>query len=108
MTQFQGLVSRGAAFVEDADPEPVTIDGFPEPLLGNVGGLFRKRVMTDDGFRVQERGTVEIRRTTLARKAPGLPDPESHTDILVRGKVYRIDHTIGDTTTLRVEFAAFV
>lgn len=107
MTGFQSLLNRGAAMVEQADPETVAIEGFP-PLSANVGSIYRRRVMTDTSWRTQVRGTLEIRRSVLAEKAPGVPDPESGMPIEVRGVGYRVDFTTGDTITLRIEFASFI
>lgn len=106
-TQFQSLLDQGEAFLDDADPEDITIAGFPKPLPANVGSIYRRSVMTENGYRLQVRGSLEIRRAVLAALAPGKADPVSHTDITVRGKTYRIDFTTGDTTTLRIDFAAF-
>ena len=107
-TPYQDLLSRGAALVEDADPETVTIAGFPMALPANIGAIYRRTVWTGNGNRLQVRGTLEIRRDKLAELAPGRPDPVSDTELTVRGKVYRVDFTNGDTTTLRVEFASFL
>ncbi len=106
-TEFQSLLDQGEAFLDNADSETVTIAGFPQPLPANIGSIYRRSVMTDNGYRLQMRGTVEIRRAVLEELAPGIKDPVSHTDITVRGKTYRVDFTSGDTTTLRIDFAAF-
>ena len=107
-TAYQRLLDRASAFLDAAEPEAVAIAGFPVPLAANIGAIYRREVMTQNGFKTEERGTLEIRRAVLAAQAPGLGDPKSHVDIKVRGRLYRIDYTNGDTTTLRVAFSTFV
>ena len=106
-TGFQALLDQGAAFLDAADPETVAIAGFPVPLPANIGSIFRERVPTENGWRIKVRGTLEIRRANLAALAPGKADPSSDTEITVRGKVYRVSFTTGDTTAMHVEFASF-
>ena len=107
LTGFQALIDQASSFLDAADPETVTIAGFPVPLPANVAPTYRRRVWHENNYRVQVRGTLEIRRAKLAELAPGVEDPDSDTELVVRGKTYRVDFTTGDANTLRIEFAYF-
>ena len=101
-TAYQKLLNRATAFLEEADPEQVTIAGCPIPIQADVGQFRRYRDFERTGENWVETGTVVIRWNVLRRN--NVTDaPQAGENITVRGKKYRIRSTLPDSIAITVD-----